>query len=47
MRLNVPVSLTFTTSGIVSRYGSPAIALATSKPPAPMASMPQAPAWGV
>ena len=45
--LNFPVSLISTTSGIVSRYGSPAIALATSKPPAPIASMPQAPACGV
>ena len=45
--LNCPVKRTFTTSGIVMRYGSPAIALATSKPPAPIASIPQAPAWGV
>ena len=45
--LNFPASRTFTTAGIVRRYGSPAIALATSKPPAPIASIPHAPAWGV
>src|SRR5207247_2313478 len=45
--LNFPVTRTLTTDGIVMRYGSPAIAFATSKPPAPIASMPQAPACGV
>ena len=45
--LNFPVRRTLTTEGIVMRYGSPAIAFATSKPPAPIASMPHAPACGV
>ena len=36
-----------TTPGIRKRYGSPAITEATSNPPAPIASIPVAPAWHV
>ena len=39
-----PVSLTPRISGIVRYSGSPAIAIATSRPPTPMASMPSDPA---
>ena len=42
-----PVSHTLTTSGIVKEYGPPPSATATSRPPAPIASMPAAPQSGV
>src|SRR2546422_6561601 len=42
-----PVRSTRTTWGIRNRYGSPAITEATSNPPAPIASIPVAPAWTV
>ena len=42
-----PCSFTWTTSGITSQKGSPAIASATLRPPAPIASIPAAPAFGV
>src|SRR5438445_1132472 len=41
-----PVSHTLTTSGIVKEYGPPPSATATSRPPAPIASMPAAPQSG-
>ena len=44
---NRPVSQTRTTGGIVRKYGPPPIATATSRPPAPIASMPAAPQSGV
>ncbi len=42
-----PVSHTRTISGIVKKYGPPPIATATSRLPAPIASMPAAPQSGV
>jgi hypothetical protein len=42
-----PSSLTPQISGIVMYSGWPAIAMATSRPPTPMASMPSEPAAGV
>ncbi len=41
---SAPVSRTPQISGIVTYSGSPAIAIATSRPPTPMASMPSEPA---
>ena len=43
-RRQPPVSRTPQISGIVTYSGSPAIAIATSRPPAPIASMPSDPA---
>ena len=42
-----PVRRTSTTRGMFSMNGSPAIAHATSRPPAPIASMPMPPPVGV
>ena len=42
-----PLSSTRTTAGIFIYIGSPAIAMATSRPPAPIASIPIAPPVGV
>ena len=42
-----PVSQTRTTAGIGKKYGPPPIATATSRLPAPIASMPAAPQRGV
>ena len=44
---NAPVSFTFTTFGIFKLNGRPAIAQATSSPPAPIANAPIPPAVGV
>ena len=44
---SAPVSFTPTTCGTLMRNGSPAIAHATSSPPAPIASDPMPPAVGV
>ena len=44
---SLPVSLTPQISGILVKNGSPAMAMATSRPPAPIASMPIEPAAGV
>ena len=44
---SAPVSHTRTTAGIRKEYGPPPIATATSRPPAPIASMPAAPHSGV
>ena len=44
---NWPVKLTLNMRGMLIKYAPPAMATATSMPPAPMASMPSAPPVGV
>ncbi|OQC73646.1 MAG: hypothetical protein BWX44_01386 [Spirochaetes bacterium ADurb.Bin001] len=44
---NLPLNSTLRTLGLGMEKGKPAIASATSNPPAPMASIPSAPAVGV
>ncbi|GBE36144.1 hypothetical protein BMS3Bbin07_00284 [bacterium BMS3Bbin07] len=46
-RLSLPVRLTSTTSGIFISKGIPAIAVAASSPPTPMAIIPMPPFVGV